>query len=91
MSVQKKFKVTPTDSFPLGHAKENKDASAYAYKFPQSTGTDKDIGVYAQPKLTSLPPAGENGGLEKDVKTTGIKMRGTGAATKGLISRGSMS
>ena len=91
MSTQRKFKVTPADSFPLGNAKENKDASAYAYKFPQSTGTNKDIGVYAQPKLTALPPAGESGGPEKDVKTTGVKMRGIGAATKGVMSRGSMS
>ena len=27
---------------------------------------------------------------EEKIKTTGIKMRGTGAATKGLISRGPM-
>jgi hypothetical protein len=27
---------------------------------------------------------------EKDVKTTGIKIRGTGAATKGVMARGPM-
>jgi len=29
-------------------------------------------------------------GSDKDVKTDGIKMRGTGAATKGVMSRGPM-
>jgi hypothetical protein len=91
MSTERKVKVVPADSFPLGHEKENKDASSWAFKFPQSSGTDSDIGVFAQPVITSLPPAGENGGLEKDVKTSGIKMRGVGAATKGVMSRGSMS
>ena len=49
MTVEKKVKVTPAGKYPLGHAKEAKDASTWSYKFPESTGTDKDIGVYAQP------------------------------------------
>lgn len=36
------------------------------------------------------PDFGENGYPEKDVKTTGIKIRGTGAATKGVMARGPM-
>ena len=41
-------KPTAAISYPLGHAKENKDASAYTgYKFPEGGG--KDIGVYKQP------------------------------------------
>ena len=41
-------KPLPTESFPLGHAKENKDASAYTgFKYP--TGGGNDIGVYKQP------------------------------------------
>ena len=52
MTVEKKFKVTPTESYPLGHAKYNQDASKWGYKFPQSSGTASDIGVYAQPKPT---------------------------------------
>ena len=48
MTVEKKVKVTPADSYPLGHAKENKDASAYTgFKYP--TGGGNDIGVYKQP------------------------------------------
>lgn len=46
------FKVTPTDSFPLGHASENKDASAYTgFKYPSGGGND--IGVYKQPEVNS--------------------------------------
>ena len=33
---------------------------------------------------------GTNGYPATDVKSTGIKMRGAGAATKGVMSRGSM-
>jgi hypothetical protein len=41
-------KATPADSYPLGHAKENKDASAYTdFKYPSGGGND--IGVYKQP------------------------------------------
>lgn len=41
-------KPTASDSYPLGHAKENKDASAYTgFKYPEGGGND--IGVYKQP------------------------------------------
>jgi hypothetical protein len=41
-------KVMPTEAYPLGHAKENKDASAYTgFKYPSGGGND--IGVYKQP------------------------------------------
>lgn len=40
-----------------------------------------------QPNKNGL---GTNGYPEKDVKTTGIKIRGTGAATKGVMARGPM-
>ena len=38
-------KAKPAGAYPLGHAKENKDASAYTgFKYP--TGGGNDIGVY---------------------------------------------
>lgn len=41
-------KPTPAESYPLGHAKENKAASAYTgFEYP--TGGGNDIGVYKQP------------------------------------------
>ena len=41
-------KVSPAEKYPLGHAKENKDASAYTgFKYPSGGGND--IGVYKQP------------------------------------------
>ena len=66
--------------------KENKPASAYA-------------GQMAKPKveegksvIDSLNPSagGVSKGNYKPVKTTGIKIRGTGAATKGVMARGPM-
>jgi hypothetical protein len=51
--------------------------------------------VYAPPhdmsgKDTQLSDIKGAGYPETNVKTSGIKMRGTGAATKGLMSRGPM-
>lgn len=41
-------KTTGPDAYPLGNAKENKDASSYSgFKFPAGGGND--IGVYKQP------------------------------------------
>jgi len=43
-------KATGTDPMPLGHARENKDASAYTgFKYPSSGGND--INVYKQPMV----------------------------------------
>ena len=41
-------KPMPAEKYPLGHARENKDASAYTgFKYPSGGGND--IGVYKQP------------------------------------------
>jgi len=59
----------------------------------------KEVGpasVYAEPhtmtgaKLVASPTPGKPLVSKQEIKTTGIKMRGTGAATKGLMSRGPM-
>lgn len=48
MTKERKVPVSPAESYPLGHAKENKDASAYTgFKYPSGGGND--IGVYKQP------------------------------------------
>jgi hypothetical protein len=48
MTKELKVPVTPAEAYPLGHAKENKDASAYTeFKYPSGGGND--IGVYKQP------------------------------------------
>ena len=46
--AKEKFAVDPATSYPLGHAKENKPASAYTgFEYPEGGGDD--IGVYKQP------------------------------------------
>lgn len=45
--------------------------------------------TYSQPK-PNKNPLGQTGYPQKGIKTTGIKIRGTGAATKGTIARGPM-
>jgi len=97
MTVEKKVKVTPTEAYPRGHAKENKDASVYA-----KNGTSVEAGMapmkageYAFTKsvkdadLKDPVPNGVSYGTSKE-KTDGITMRGYGAATKGIKSRGPM-
>ena len=54
-----------------------------------SVETVDPIGKYKQPK-PNTGSTGNNGYPEKDVKTDGIKIRGTGAATKGTMARGPM-
>lgn len=92
-------KATPADSYPLGHAKEAKDASAYTgFKYPSGGGND--IGVYKQPmnvqtdgdtvystgnKLNEMKMSIGNVTTGYDVENPYGKkeMRGYGAATKG--------
>ena len=101
-------KPTSAGAYPLGHAKENKDASAYTgFKYPSGGGND--IGVYKQPMPnpngTGMDAVALDGnclnhsnisvgGISKSqndgVKADGVKQRGSGAATKGFISRGPM-
>ena len=92
-------KVKPAEAYPLGHARENKDASAYTgFRYPSGGGND--IGVYKQP-MNNPNPQGEvhsEGTTMDDVRISvgnitknygkenpyGVKeMRGYGAATKG--------
>jgi len=108
-------KPTPAGSFPLGHAKENKDASEYTgFKYP-SGGTGSDIGVYKQPmpnpastdihfsqdpnklkaqqlgRNTGTPRVSAGDPGSKVINRNGEKtMRGYGAATKGIKTRGPM-
>jgi hypothetical protein len=70
-------KVTPADSFPLGHAKENKDASSYTgFKYPSGGGND--IGVYKQPMTNPNGTAHEavtlpgNGIDKKNISVGGV-------------------
>lgn len=92
-------KAKPAESYPLGHAKENKPASAYTgFEYPQGGGND--IGVYKQPMKNPNSTDGvyktrdtmddlniSIGNLTKGYKSDnpyGVKeMRGFGAATKG--------
>lgn len=63
-------------------------------KFSKKVG-GKEVGsaaVYAEPHTGNAPGVDLTmfGYPEKNVKTTGIKTRGNGAATKGTIARGPM-
>lgn len=76
--------------------KNNKPASAYAkphganakatrFQDPNSLAANKQRpGGTPSQRVSGGDPAAD------DVKTTGIKIRGTGAATKGLYARGPM-
>ena len=74
--------------------KENKPASAYAKPHTMSGGAVKAPLKVTSPReeINELnPSAGMVGaGKYKPEKTDGIKIRGTGAATKGVMARGPM-
>lgn len=84
----KLVKPSPADKVAVGKNPNNKPAEAY-----EARGA-KDKLKYTEGKdvINELnPSAGTvNKGNFKPIKTDGIKMRGTGAATKGLMSRGPM-
>ena len=64
MTKERKVPVSPSEAYPLGHAKENKDASAYTgFKYPSGGGND--IGVYKQPM------SNPSGNMEKTVAKSG--------------------
>ena len=82
---------------PLGHAKENKDASVYKANGASVAAGEAPMkaGVYAYTKsamdadLKDPLPNGVSYGMARE-KTDGIVTRGNGAATKGLKARGPM-
>lgn len=83
-------------------AKENKPASTYAKPHTMSGGkvnikeavsgkVDPNTLAADQMRIDSQTPRVSAGNPNRDdVKTSGIKMRGTGAATKGTMCRGPM-
>jgi len=97
--MEKKVNPTPAGEYPLGHAKENKDASAYT-GFVYPAGGGDDINVYKQPiNIDVQAEVYEQGTNTNKMNISagiaaknafapenqfGVKeMRGYGAATKG--------
>lgn len=77
-------------------AKHNKPASAYAEPHTMS-GQKTDVNTYSKNKTgkdrmneMNISVGGLSKGSYPAEKTTGIKMRGAGAATKGTMCRGPM-
>ena len=78
--------------------KEIGDAKVYAKPHTMSGGSVKNTKVQDPNKLTAgqlkpgmVPPRVSAGDpAREDAKKTGIKIRGTGAATKGTMARGPM-
>ena len=75
-------------------AKENKPAQVYAKPHTMSGKEVKPVFKQQSGKdyMNSMNPSVGNisDGKEKGIKTSGIKIRGTGAATKGVMARGPM-
>jgi hypothetical protein len=70
-----------------GTAMSAKDAMKAVSRKPDPNtlkATDMKPGGQPAPRVSAGDPGAD------DVKTSGIKMRGTGAATKGVMSRGPM-
>jgi hypothetical protein len=77
--------VGPASVYAKPHTMDGKAGTgARVMQDPNKLAANKMTHKTATPRVSAGDP-GAN-----DVKTTGIKMRGTGAATKGLMSRGPM-
>jgi hypothetical protein len=91
MATQVKPTTKNSPAIKTGSNRNNKPASAYVDRSKEATAQ-----LAARPNKSKLDEydvtignISKSAGDEK-VKTTGIRMRGTGAATKGLMSRGPM-
>jgi hypothetical protein len=70
--------VGPASTYAAPHTMDGKPGVAMRPKAPITR------------KANWTPLDGVSIGINDEVKTSGIKMRGTGAATKGVMSRGPM-
>jgi hypothetical protein len=85
-------KVHPAEAYPLGHAKENKDASAYdqnGTSVADSKAAVTKTGSWIDNVNISVA-AGSKGNYTPENKYGEKTMRGYGAATKGIKTRGPM-
>lgn len=84
-------KTTPAGKYPLGHAKDNKPAGVYAGRYKEA-----EPQLAARANRSKLDTVNASVGTiskaagDIPTKTTGVKIRGTGAATKGVMARGPM-
>jgi hypothetical protein len=76
--------VGPASVYAAPHTMDGKPLKA-TKKTDPNTMSAKQV----SPRTTAMRVSAGDPGAD-DVKTTGIKIRGTGAATKGLMARGPM-
>lgn len=77
--------VGPASVYAKPHTMDGKAGTgARVMEDPNKLAANKMTRKTATPRVSAGDPGADN------IKTTGIKMRGTGAATKGLMSRGPM-
>ena len=90
-------KPKKAEKYPLGNAKNNKPAEVYAKPHglaakpaPEAKGEPLQRGnqMKAYDMNNNTPVPRVSMGLNEEVKSSGIKIRGTGAATKGVKARG---
>ena len=84
----KLVKPSPADKVVTGKNPNNKPAETYA-----SRGAKDKLSITSpRDEINELNPSAGmvSKGNYKPVKTDGIKIRGTGAATKGVMARGPM-
>ncbi len=77
--------VGPASVYAKPHTMDGKAGTgAKVMQDPNTLAANKMSRKTATPRVSAGDPGADN------VKTTGIKVRGTGAATKGLMARGPM-
>jgi hypothetical protein len=95
--MAKQIPPTTKNSPPIHHGANKNNLPASDYAVPHTMDDKKvdirdDVGF--EPKMPTrrnwVPLKGVSIGINDEVKTDGIEIRGAGAATKGRISRGPM-
>jgi hypothetical protein len=92
MATNKTVKAIPASKYPLGNAKENKDAKVYAKNGTSVADAKASVTKPGNPMDTfNIAVGGTNKGNYAAENKHGEKtMRGYGAATKGIKTRGPM-
>jgi hypothetical protein len=93
MKPQVKATTKNSPKVVTGANRNNKPADSYAQRGATPTDIDRDSdyesGASVMDKM-NVSIAGISKGNTAKAKTDGVKIRGTGAATKGVMSRGPM-
>jgi hypothetical protein len=90
MATQVKPTTKNSPKVVTGTNRDNKPAEAYANRYKEALPQLAERPNHSDANTVNMSVGNVSRRAQPATKTSGIKMRGTGAATKGVMSRGPM-